>query len=441
LYNYAGIDAGYVITNIKFRQTLSGSPWVAQTSPVTAEFNRDATSAKNNFNAPFTRVAGGYDMWWSNGSNIQSTGSTLGVGSESTNEPLFEVSHQKLLSVLHNAGGSIGTKTIFNTYDVWTATDYNNYQPLASYQYCEVTWIATSVKSNIPAGKLVLGNTDRTTTIQATSTAPRTISIPDATPQGGTFALWPRVPYGGILSATNVDAISNGTFPMIQGSGTGGVITVLNGVISVTSAGTGYVDGLATKAGGSRFNLVTQATLPAPANLPVITTTGGNISAGSFGTTANSFCQGNDVRLGSQTIFTLGGEAKTTFALGTSYLYGCMPTRAPQVSGAYLNAVLKILGNFTVTGISIHQYLPSATTATLTYQLVRVTGASTMLEALGSSIVVAGNNNLTTTASSISASLSSGDQIGLLLQLGSSGSVPTNASATTILANLYCVPR
>jgi len=64
---------------------------------------------------------------------------------------------------------------------------------------------------------------------------------------------------GGILSATGVDAgsFSNGTFPIIQGGGSGGVITVLNGVISVTSAGTGYVDGSAVKAGGSRYNLVT----------------------------------------------------------------------------------------------------------------------------------------------------------------------------------------
>lgn len=64
---------------------------------------------------------------------------------------------------------------------------------------------------------------------------------------------------GGILSATGVDAgsFSDGTFPIIQGGGSGGVITVLNGVISVTSAGTGYVDGSAVKAGGSRYNLVT----------------------------------------------------------------------------------------------------------------------------------------------------------------------------------------
>jgi hypothetical protein len=92
------------------------------------------------------------------------------------------------------------------------------------------------------------------------------------------------VPYGGILSATGVDAgsFSNDTFPMIQGSGTGGVITVLNGVISVTSAGSGYVDGVATKAGGSRFNLVTQSTQNAPADLPLVTTSGGVITTGAI---------------------------------------------------------------------------------------------------------------------------------------------------------------
>ena len=422
LYRYAGIDGGYVITNIKFK---SGA------NVLTAEWNRDVTLAKNDAFTPFTKVSGGggFVMLW-NGSELQ-----VSYG----DEEFFIVQHAKLISTIREKSQQNGTTT-FNTYDVWAATDYNDYLPYTGYELCEVTWIKTELKSNIPAGKLVLGNTDRTTTIQATSTAPRTISIPDATPQGGTFALWPRVPYGGILSATNIDAISNGTFPMIQGSGTGGVITILNGVISVTSAGSGYVDGVATKAGGSRFNLVTQATLPAPANLPVITTTGGNISAGSFGTTANTFCQGDDVRLGAKTIFTLGGEAKTTFALDTPYLYGGMPTRGPQLSGSYLNAVLKILGNFTVTGISIHQYLPSTTTATLTYQLVRVTGASSF-DALGSSIVVAGNNNLTTATSSLSASINNGDQIGLILRLGVSGAVPSNTFATTILANLYCVPR
>ena len=108
------------------------------------------------------------------------------------------------------------------------------------------------------------------------------------------------VPYGGIISASAVDAFGGaGTYTMIQGLGVGGSIQVSStGVITIATAGTGYVDGQAIRAGGSRFNLVTQATQNnASANLPIITTTGGGITTGSFGTTANSFCQGNDVRL------------------------------------------------------------------------------------------------------------------------------------------------
>jgi hypothetical protein len=108
------------------------------------------------------------------------------------------------------------------------------------------------------------------------------------------------IPYGGIVSATGLDSgsFSNGTFSIIQGGGTGGVITVNSGIITVTSAGTGYADGLAIKAGGSRYILVTTPTQSSTvANLPLITTTSGVVTIGSFGTTANSFCQGDDSRL------------------------------------------------------------------------------------------------------------------------------------------------
>lgn len=66
-----------------------------------------------------------------------------------------------------------------------------------------------------------------------------------------------------ILTASGIDAgsFSDGTFPIIQGNGSGGVITVLNGVISVTSAGTGYGTGEAIKAGGSRYYLFTGETV------------------------------------------------------------------------------------------------------------------------------------------------------------------------------------
>ena len=125
---------------------------------------------------------------------------------------------------------------------------------------------------------------------------------------------------------------------MIQGSGVGGVITILNGVISVTSAGTGYVNGTATKAGGSRYNLVTQSTQNAPANSPVITTTGGAITAGSFGTTAGSYCQGNDSRL--NRVFTITvdnvdlGRTLASNPLGWSHQVTVPPNIATLIGGA-----------------------------------------------------------------------------------------------------------
>jgi hypothetical protein len=123
-------------------------------------------------------------------------------------------------------------------------------------------------------GSIQLGVTGTRTTLHGSASgSDKTITLPNET---GVIALTPRIAYGGIISASAVDAFSGaGTYPMIQGSGVGGSIRVAsNGVITIASAGTGYVDGLATKAGGSRFNLVTQATTYASGNLPIITKVG-----------------------------------------------------------------------------------------------------------------------------------------------------------------------
>ena len=297
-------------------------------------------------------------------------------------------------------------------------------------------------------GSIQLGVAGTRTTINGSASGTdKTITLPNAT---GTVALTndsrftdSRTPtshtHGNITNAGAVGSTEN--LPLI--TTTSGVVTT--GTFGTTAntfcqGNDSRLSDARTPTSHTHGNITNAGAVGTTANLPLITTTSGVVNTGSFGTTANTFCQGNDVRLGSQTIFTLGGEAKTTFALSASYLHGCMPTRGPQLSGSYTSAVLRILGNFTVTGISIHQYLPSASTVTLTYQLVRVTSASTV-EALGSSVVVAGNNNLTTATSSISASLNSGDQIGLMLTLGASGTVPVATAATTIIANIYCVPR
>jgi len=258
------------------------------------------------------------------------------------------------------------------------------------------------------------------------------------------------VPYGGILSATGVDAgsFSNGTFPMIQGSGAGGVITILNGVISVTSAGTGYVDGVATKAGGSRFNLVTQSTQNAPANLPVITTTGGAIAAGAFGTTANTFCQGNDARLSNAgCTITLAGTSNT-FGINSKWAYGSFANKAPLTAGtSWVNSRVRVDGDWKIIGITIHQFLGNSITAPIKFYLGKWNQATlvydqmtnqsnTAFEVSGSqasalSIIfsrLSGNNVI---------SLTDGMEIALILELGN-GTVMTS-NTTYIVANLRCV--
>jgi len=67
---------------------------------------------------------------------------------------------------------------------------------------------------------------------------------------------------GGISSVTPVDGASfnDGTFEMIQGSGTGGVISALNSTFTVISPGTGYVNTISpetygVRSGGARYVL------------------------------------------------------------------------------------------------------------------------------------------------------------------------------------------
>lgn len=321
-------------------------------------------------------------------------------------------------------------------------------------------------------GSIQLGVTGTRTTLNGSaSVSDKTITLPDAT---GTIALTSDsrftdartptahthgnitndgkvlVPYGGIISASAVDAFSGaGTYSMIQGSGVGGSIQVAsNGAITIASAGTGYVNGLATRAGGSRFNLVTQSTQNASANLPVITTTGGNISAGSFGTTENTFCQGNDARLSNGGCnITLAGTSNT-FGINSKWAYGCFANKAPltPMSG-WANSRVRVDGNWKIIGITIHQFLGNSITAPIKFYLGKwnqttqvydqmTDQSSNAFEVSGSqasalSIIfsrLSGNNVI---------SLTDGMEIALILELGN-GTVMT-ANTTYIVANLRCV--
>ena len=179
------------------------------------------------------------------------------------------------------------------------------------------------------------------------------------------------------------------------------------------------------------------------ANLPLITTTSGVVTTGTFGTTANSFCQGNDVRLGAKTVFTLGGDEKITYALGGSYVYGGQITRGSKVSGGLDQTGLHIQGNWTIKGLIIMANYPSAGTAGVTYGLVKINNASTVTNLWTAPSSSGLNNGLNTINNTLDVSLSDGDKIGFQLTIGSTAgaTVPTNANSVTITAYVYCVPR
>ena len=179
----------------------------------------------------------------------------------------------------------------------------------------------------------------------------------------------------------------------------------------------------------------------------------------------------NDVRLTSSCNIILGGSSQS-FGNGISpseWAYGCFQNKAPLTisSGAWGNNRVRVDGNWKVIGITIHQVLPTAITASVSWSLRRWRPSQDGLtyypmnecfeEVDGGSLA----NCINETALNFTAPktqglsiiheklgnsplrppilLNDGMEIALVLSLGS-GSVPTTGT-THIMASLRCVPR
>lgn len=109
------------------------------------------------------------------------------------------------------------------------------------------------------------------------------------------------------FGSQNIVTTGNATATSFIGNLTGnasGNASNVTGTVAIANGGTG-----ATTAAAARTNLdaaisshvhgdITNAgAIGSTANLPIITTTSGVLTTGSFGTTVNTFCQGNDSRL------------------------------------------------------------------------------------------------------------------------------------------------
>lgn len=69
-------------------------------------------------------------------------------------------------------------------------------------------------------------------------------------------------------------------------------------------------------------NITWDGKVGSTANKPLITGTGGIVTTSSFGTSANTFCQGNDSRLSNARTPTSHASSSTTYGVGSSTNYG-----------------------------------------------------------------------------------------------------------------------
>lgn len=113
----------------------------------------------------------------------------------------------------------------------------------------------------------------------------------------------------------------------------------------------------------SHGNITNEGRIGTTANLPLITTTGGAVTVGSFGTSANTFCQGNDSRLSDARTPLAHNQAWSTITDTPTTLIGYGITDAQPLDGDLTAiAALSSTGVARRTGTNTWDLVPAART-------------------------------------------------------------------------------
>lgn len=123
-------------------------------------------------------------------------------------------------------------------------------------------------------------------------------------------------------------------------------------------------------------NINTSGQIGSTANKPLITTTNGAITTGSFGTDANTFCQGNDSRLSDARTPTAHNQASSTITDSNTYSnIGNTAQTQESINGA-INTKLGELVD--INFVTVVQTLPTASASTMgKIYLVAISGSGT----------------------------------------------------------------
>lgn len=120
----------------------------------------------------------------------------------------------------------------------------------------------------------------------------------------------------------------------------------------------------------------TSGQIGSTANKPLITTTSGKITTGSFGTSANTFCQGNDSRLSDARTPTAHNQASSTITDTNTYSNIGNSSGTQESINSAINTKLGELVD--INFVTVVQTLPTASSSTMgKIYLVAITGSGT----------------------------------------------------------------
>jgi hypothetical protein len=222
---------------------------------------------------------------------------------------------------------------------------------------------AAAQRTTLGLGTLATQNGTFSGTSSGTNTGDQTITLTGDVTGSGTGSFAATLANSGVTAGTYNNSATAVSPITVDSKGRitafGAAVTIAPAFSSITGkpttlAGYGITD--AASSTHAHGNITNAGAIGSTANLPIITTTSGVLTTGSFGTEANTFCQGNDIRLsdtrtptdGSVTTVKIGDDqvtyAKIQNVSATNRLLGRSTAGAGDVEEITIGSGLTLSG-------------------------------------------------------------------------------------------------